>query len=355
MSIEELSSTSSAGGEDRILEVRDVSVHFSMSRGQSIVLDEVDLDVEREEILGVVGESGSGKSMFADALLDSVRNPGQTFGEIVYYPDDDEPVDILSLTESELKNVRWEELGMVFQGALESFNPTMKIGDHFVETIHAHNMDRDERMEHAHQLLKDLYLTPERVLEAYPHELSGGMKQRALIALALLLEPEVLVMDEPTSALDTLMQRTIIALLSDLQESYDLTIIFITHDMSVVSGLADRIAVMYAFEIIETGPTEDVILDASHPYTRALMSSIPSLDTPTDQIQPIEGSSPDPINTPPGCSYHPRCPLADDRCEEEDPTLVEVGEEHHAACFYWDDAAEAVPYTIESEPRGLDE
>lgn len=349
MAVGEATTAASSTSEDVILEVRDLTVRFGMDRGQAVVVDDVSIDIHRHEVLGVVGESGSGKSMFADSMLDSVRDPGQTFGQIIYHPEDGDPFDILSLSQGELKNFRWHEIGMVFQGALESFNPTMKVGDHFVETIHAHSMNERERMNHARELLAELHLDPDRVLEAYPHELSGGMKQRALISLALLLEPEVLVMDEPTSALDLLMQRAIISMLRGLQERYDLTIVFITHDMPVLAGIADRVGVMYAFEIIEVGDTEDIILDGSHPYTRALMRAVPSLDMPIDDLQVIQGSGPDPVNVPSGCTYNPRCPLADDRCEIEDPDLVYIDDDHQVACFYHDQAAEAVPYEIQED------
>ena len=331
-----------------ILEVRNASVHFDMNRGRAHVLDDVSLDIYREEILGVVGESGCGKSMFAAALMDAVRDPGQLSGEIIYHPQEGEPFDILSLSQGELKEFRWSEISMVFQGAMNSFNPTMKVGDHFVETIRAHSEPREERMDHARRLLDDLYLDPDRIFESYPHELSGGMKQRALIALSLLLEPDILVMDEPTAALDLLMQRSIINMLTQLKKEYNLTIVFITHDMPLVAGLVDRLAVMYAFEIVELGPYT-LISDASHPYTRGLLRSVPSLDANIDEMAIVEGSSPDPVNIPSGCSYHPRCPLADDRCQIEDPELVEIEEGHQAACFYWDQASDAVPYTLEAE------
>ena len=340
------------GDEDVIIEVSNLSVNFDMERGQSRVLDDVSMEIQRGELLGVVGESGSGKSMFASALLNAVVEPGVTDGEITYYPHDGEPVNILELTSSELREVRWTDISMVFQGAMSSFNPTMKVKDHFEETIHAHSESYSERMEHARQLLTDLHLDPDRVLNSFPHELSGGMKQRALIALSLLLEPEVLVMDEPTAALDLLMQRSILSLLENLQEKYDLTIVFITHDLPLVPTLADRLAVMYAFKFVEVGPSEEIVRDATHPYTRALLRSVPSIDTPLNEMQPIEGSAPDPVNVPKGCSYHPRCPLADEQCRSEDPSyeFVERHEEstHKTRCFHWSDAADAVPYTLET-------
>ncbi len=244
---------------DPIFELRDVSVTFDMDRGESRVLDQVDLDIRRGEILGVVGESGSGKSMFASALLDAVVDPGVTLGEITYHPTPDRDVDLLNLEEDELKRLRWEEISMVFQGAMSSFNPTMSIRDHFEETIEVHERNMDAGMARARDLLADLYLDADRVLDSYPHELSGGMQQRALIALALVLEPEVLVMDEPTAALDLLMQQSIIGLIDDLAAEYDLTIVFITHDLPLVANLADRLAVMYAFDFIELGPADEVL------------------------------------------------------------------------------------------------
>lgn len=343
-------------GSNVILELRNVEVTFDMDRGTSRVLDGVDMEIYRNEIVGVIGESGSGKSMFASALLHAVVEPGQTSGEIIYHPADGDPVDVLSLTESELETFRWEEIAMVFQGAMSSFNPTMKIAEHFEETIKAHNADHDERMAHARRVLDDLYLDADRVLDSFPHELSGGMQQRVLIALSLVLEPDVLVMDEPTAALDLLMQRSIIRLLANLQERYDLTIVFITHDLPLVAGLADRLAVMYAFEFVEFGPSEEILRHASHPYTRALLKSVPSVDAPLEELHAIEGESPDPVNVPTGCSYAPRCPLADERCTREDPgyrTVDDIEGTHRAACFHWEEAEDAISYSLHQEDELL--
>lgn len=336
----------SGSGEDIVLQLQDVTASFDMERGQSRVLDDVDITIYREEILGIVGESGSGKSMFAAALLDAVVKPGQTTGTITYYPRDGDPIDILRLGTEELKSIRWEDVSMVFQGAMSSFNPTMKIKGHFEETIRAHNASYNDRMDHAYQLLSDLYLDPERVFDSYPHELSGGMKQRALIALSLLLEPEVLVMDEPTAALDLLMQRSILSLLSDLQENYNLTVIFITHDLPLVAGLADRLGVMYAFDFVEFGQSEDVVRNAAHPYTRALLRTVPSVDASLSEMRPIEGESPDPVNVPTGCSYHPRCPLADKTCVDSEPPFHDVDTGHKATCYHWEAAREEIPYSL---------
>lgn len=336
---------------DPILELRDAEVVFEMDRGVSRVLDNVNLTVARGEILGIVGESGSGKSMLASAMLDAVVDPGVLSGSVTYYPEDGDAVEVLSLRDEQLRRIRWETISMVFQGAMSSFNPTMSIQEHFRETLGAHNYDVEEGMERAHQLLGDLYLEPERVLESYAHELSGGMRQRALIALSLVLEPDVLVLDEPTAALDLLMQRSILSLLESLKEKYNLTMVFITHDLPLVAELSDRMAVMYAFELVEQAPTEEILRNAAHPYTRSLLNATPNLDAPLSEMRPIEGSAPDPVNVPEGCSYHPRCPLADYQCSAEDPTYHDVTEDHVVACFHWDRAAQAIPSTI-GQKRG---
>ncbi len=331
-------------GGDVVLSLRDASVSFEMDRGAARVLNGVDLDVRRQEILGVVGESGSGKSMLASAMLDAVEEPGELTGDVTYYPEDGDAVDVLGLSPGELKRLRWEEISMVFQGALSSFNPTMSIRGHFEETLKAHNESVSEGMDRASELLSDLYLDPDRVLDSYPHELSGGMSQRALIALSLVLEPTVLVMDEPTAALDLLMQRSILALLSELQAKYELTVVFITHDLPLVAGLADRLAVVYAFRLAEVGPAAEIVRDAAHPYTRALLKAVPNLDAPLSSMQSIAGAAPDPVNIPVGCSYASRCPMADDDCLSTDPPLYDAGDAHEVACHYWDDADEAVPF-----------
>lgn len=332
--------------EQPILEIQNASVSFDMDRGESRVLDDATLTIHEEEIVGIVGESGSGKSMFASALLNAVPQPGVLDGEIVYHRQNSDAVDLLGLSSQKLRELRWEEISMVFQGAQSSFNPTITVRDHFEETLKAHGYERESGMAHARQLLSDLYMDPDRVLDSYPHELSGGMQQRALIALSLVLEPSVLVMDEPTAALDLLMQRSILSLLEDVQEKYDLTIVFITHDLPLVTGLADRLAVMYAFEFVEIGAAEDVFSDSIHPYTRALLNAIPNLDTPRSEMQPIEGSAPDPVNVPQGCSYHPRCPMADERCTADDPSFFDIGDGHQSACFHWDRASEVIPLSM---------
>jgi oligopeptide/dipeptide ABC transporter ATP-binding protein len=206
-------------------------------------------------------------------------------------------------------------------------------------------------MERARELLADLYLDPDRVLDSYSHELSGGMSQRALIALSLVLEPKVLLMDEPTAALDLLMQRSILSLLDDIKQKYDLTILFITHDLPLVAGLSDRLAILYAFELAEVGPAEQIVGDSRHPYTRALLKAVPNLDAPLDTMTPIEGTAPNPAHVPDGCHYAPRCPLATEECRQQDPPWMDVGTDHESACFHHEEADDAVPLELEVSDR----
>ncbi|WP_126664560.1 ABC transporter ATP-binding protein [Haloterrigena salifodinae] len=345
MALDQTSDEQTYSTDDPVVEVRDAAVTYD--DGTSYVLDHVSIDLDRGEILGVVGESGSGKSMLASSLLDAVPSPGRLTGEITYRPDGEEPVDVLELEKDELRSLRWEQISMVFQGAMNSFNPTMPIRTHFEETLKSHDADVREGIERAEELLEDLHLEPGRILDSYPHELSGGMQQRALIALSLVLEPDVLVMDEPTAALDLLMQRSILMLLSDLQEKYDLTMMFITHDLPLVAALADRMAIMYAFRLVEIGETRDIVENAAHPYTRALLNSTPNLDAPLSEMRPIGGQSPAPINMPSGCAYHPRCPLASEECRTDVPEYHDVGPDHGSACYHWRESYDEVPLVYE--------
>ncbi|WP_435180541.1 ABC transporter ATP-binding protein [Halorussus sp. AFM4] len=342
--------------EDPILEIRDTNVTYS--EGETYVLEDVNVDIDRHEVLGIVGESGSGKSMFASALLDAVPDPGKLTGSIRYNREDGSTVDVLELSDEELRQFRWEEVSMVFQGAMSSFNPTMKVGAHFKETLKAHDKDVSEGLEFARELLESLYLEPERVLDSYPHELSGGMQQRALIALSMVLDPEVLVMDEPTAALDLLMQRSILQLLDDLQTEYDLTIIFITHDLPLVASLADRMAIIYAFQFAEIGPRDEIIGDSAHPYTRKLLNATPNLDAPLTEMQPIEGEGPAPVNLPSGCRFHPRCPLATEECRTDDPPFAAIdgdGGTHRTACHHWQEAREEIPLNFGETAEEFDD
>lgn len=337
-------------GGDVALEIRDAQVAFETGRGLARILESVDVTVERGEVLGVAGESGSGKSTFASAILNSVADPGVLMGDVIYHPPDGDPVDIADLEPHELRRVQWEEIAMVSQESMNAFNPTLTIRKHFLETLDAHGADQAEGLEKARELLASLDLEPERILDAHQHELSGGEKQRAMLALSLVLDPEVLLLDEPTVGLDVIARKELLTHLGRLKEEFDLTMIFVSHDLSILSAFADRIAVMYAFQFVEIGTFEEVLLSSQHPYTRLLINMALDSSVSAGDLQTIEGETPDPTNVPTGCSFHPRCPLADDRCQVDEPELrSEQGSDHRAACYYPDLAQEEIPVNLEED------
>ena len=315
-----------------IIDVRNlVTVYYSL-RGLVRAVDNVSFSVLRGEVLGVVGESGSGKSTLSMSILRVLPlNARIVSGSIMF-----DGVDLVKLPEQEMKKIRWHRISLVPQAALNALNPTMKIKEHFIETAKYHGVrDKGAVVEKASELLELLRLEPRRVLESYPHELSGGMKQRVLIALALLLDPEVLILDEPTTALDVLTQRAILDLLKDLRKKIDITMIFITHDIAVIADLADRVAVMYAGKLVEIGDVFTVFKNPYHPYTRALIKSIPSIIGSVDEMRPIPGSPPDLVNPPPGCRFHPRCSEKLPVCSEKEPPVVEVKPGHMVSCWLY--------------------
>jgi len=346
--------TTESADTDPVLEIRDARVTYDKSRGRARVVDDVSFDIRRGETFAIVGESGSGKSTLGSVMMDAVEDPGVVTGEVRYYPEEGaEPINLLELNRRETRRVRWEEIALVSQAATNSFNPTIKIRQHFTDTFDAHDVDRDEGMERARGVLRDLNLEPERILDAHQHELSGGEKQRAMLALSLVFDPEVIILDEPTAGLDLLVQRNILSLLYNIKDDYDLTLVFISHDIPIVSGFADRMAVMYAFEFVESGSARDVLLSPEHPYTRLMAQADLSIDTSADEVAVIDGEPPDPINVPSGCPFHPRCPIADDRCEVEEPELrPEEGSDHQVACFYPDLATDRIPLTLSDSQEG---
>ncbi len=315
-----------------ILEVRDLRVVYRSSRGYVRAVDDVSMQVMDGEILGIVGESGSGKSTLALSILRILPPNAKIVGGSILY----RGRDLVSMNENELKGYRWRKISMVPQAALNALNPTMKIADHFIETAQAHGVrDRKWVLERASELLKMLRLEPERVLRSYPHELSGGMKQRVLIAMAMLLEPELIILDEPTTALDVLTQRFILDLLKDLHRKTRKTMVFITHDIAIIADMADRVAVMYAGKVVEIGDVYTVFKDPKHPYTMALIKSIPSLVGSVEDMKPIPGFPPDLINPPPGCRFHPRCSYAMDICRKKEPPMIELKPGHVVWCWLY--------------------
>ena len=319
-----------------ILSFKDVCVDFPLSRGILHAVDHVTLDVYRGEILGVVGESGSGKSTLASTALNIVSVPGRiSQGEILFEGDD-----IRKYTPNQARQFNWRNVSMIFQAAQNSMNPILRVRDIFIETVKAHDSSMSEAaiIEKASKLLTHVRLTPDQVLMAYPHQLSGGMKQRTIIALSLILDPKVLVLDEPTTALDVITQAYIMNILQQIHKELDITMIFNTHDVAIIGKVADRIAVMYGGQLVELGTYQDIFAASYHPYTRGLIIAAPSLVDDVKLRRAIPGSPPDLINLKPGCRFAPRCGVAlNGHCpkSDQDTEFVEATPGHFTRCHMW--------------------
>ena len=324
--------------QDPPLSLRDVHIVYQTCKGPVQAVRGVNLDLRSGESLALIGESGSGKTTLGLGIVRLlVKTADVTQGEVIYRSDGKE-VNVLDLDKTDLREFRWQECAMVFQAALNAFNPVLRIWDQMRDTAKAHGWsNRKEVRKRSLELLQFVQLDAERVIDAYPHELSGGMRQRVLIALSLLLDPQVLILDEPTTALDILTQRTIIELLRELKENQHFTMIFISHDLAIAAELADRIATMYAGKVIELGSADDIFYRPRHPYTLGLIRAVPKVTGGFEDLASIPGSPPDLIDLPTGCKFHPRCPLASDRCRQDEPDLITVGPDHEAACWHWED------------------
>jgi peptide/nickel transport system ATP-binding protein len=323
--------------QDVVLAVRDLSVEYRTGRGAVQAVRGVSFDLRRGESLALIGESGSGKTTLALALIRLLTGSARvTGGQLLYRQRDGRIVDVLTLGTEALRRFRWQECAMVFQSALNAFNPVLKVWDHVRDTYQAHTgARRADVRQRAGELMRLVQLDPERVLDAYPHQLSGGMRQRVLIALGLLLDPQVLILDEPTTALDILTQRAIIDVLRRLKAELSFSTIFISHDLSIAAELADRIGTMYAGRIVEIGSVEDAFYHPRHPYTLGLLKAVPTLAGDVTGLVSIPGSPPDLIDLPAGCKFHPRCPYAIAACQDADPPVFDVGPDHGAACIRW--------------------
>ncbi len=312
---------------ETVLDVRDLRVEFPTRTGVLTALDGVSLSIERGEILGVVGESGAGKSMTGLAILGLLEPPGRIAGGEIRLSGDR----IDTLSEREMEDVRGGRIGAIFQDPLTSLNPLFRVGDQLVETIRLHtDLTKDEARARALDLLREVGIpAPEHRINAYPHQFSGGMRQRVVIALALCAEPDLIVADEPTTALDVSIQAQITALLRQLCRDRGTAVMLVTHDMGVIAETADRVAVMYAGRIAEMGSVDDVVRRPRHPYTEGLMGSIPSMHGDVAELQMIPGSMPRLDAIPQGCAFNPRCAHAGARCRSEAPRIADAG----AACW----------------------
>jgi peptide/nickel transport system ATP-binding protein len=320
---------------DLVLDVRDLSVDYGIGDNAVHAAAGVDLALHRGEVLGLAGESGSGKSTLAYAVTRLLRPPGViTGGEAWFHSATDGEVDLLAADAEQLRRLRWSEIAVVFQSAMHALNPVYTIGRQLTDVfeVHRRELGRSARRAKAVELLKMVGITADR-LGSYPHELSGGMRQRVMIAMALALEPRVVIMDEPTTALDVVTQREILAELIALRDRLGFAVLFITHDLSLLIELADTIAVMYAGRLVERAPAASLFRAPRHPYTQGLVNSFPSLHGEWRRMTGIPGSPPDLRRVPAGCPFHPRCPHAFDRCHTDEPLLLELGPGRAAACW----------------------
>ncbi len=307
-----------------------LTVEYWTNKGKTRAVDNVSFQLGKSEVLGVVGESGSGKSTLGLSLIGLVPYPGRIIKGNVSL----NGKDILKLKKEELRNLRGKGVCYVFQDPMTSLNPVKKIGDHFAEMITTHEpkVTKKEALERAAKLLKDVGIQADRIND-YPHQLSGGMRQRVMIALAITLNPSIVVADEPTTALDVIVQAKILDLLKKLRDSYGMALLLITHDLSIVMERSDRILVMYAGQVVEYAKSRTLYEQPQHPYTKGLLRSIPNIELADQKLEAIAGSPPDLLDMPGGCRFWPRCTFAFDRCKKEEPTLVNLGDQHIVRCF----------------------
>ena len=321
--------------QDTVLKVDNLSIVYRSKRGDIKAANDVSFELKKGKAMALIGESGSGKTTISLALIRKLPNNALVTKGRILYQRDEQVQDVLKISSRELREFRWKECAMVFQGAQNAFNPVLKVRKQFEDTARSHGWkDKAAVRERALELLKLVRLDPERVYEAYPHELSGGMKQRTLLALGVLLNPQIVILDEPTTALDILTQRAIIDVLNDMQRQLHFSIIFISHNLSLAAEMADVVATVYAGEIVEIGGVNDMFYHSLHPYSYGLLTSVPTLDHAQDLLQSIPGSPPNLISPPSGCKFHPRCSLATDICKQKNPSLVQDVGNHLAACWH---------------------
>ena len=316
---------------DKLLEVRGLKTHFATDRGLFKAVDGISFDVPRGRTVGLVGESGCGKSVTSLSVMGLVAPPGKVGAEAVAF----EGRDVLGLSPDERRKLRGGKMSMIFQEPMTSLNPVHTIGQQIVEAILAHTDISPQAAKARAVEMLELVRIPsagERV-DDYPHSLSGGMRQRVMIAMALSCEPSLLIADEPTTALDVTIQAQILDLLQDLQKRLGMAILIITHDLGVIAEVADDVLVMYAGQIVESASVHSLFADPQHPYTIGLLGSIPRLDVERARLATIEGTVPSPNSQPKGCRFAPRCPFADRRCHDEPPPLRDLGTDHRVACW----------------------
>lgn len=321
-----------------LIDLKDLKTYFYTEDGVVQAVDGVTFSIDRQQTLGVVGESGSGKSVTALSVMGLVpMPPGKIVeGEVLFHRNGD-TLDLTDLNPKgkEMRSIRGNEIAMIFQEPMTSLNPVFTIGNQIMEAITLHqNVNKKKARSIAINMLEEVGIPlPEQRVDEYPHQLSGGMRQRAMIAMALSCNPTMLIADEPTTALDVTIQAQILELMSDLQDEFDTSIMFITHDLGVIAEITSFVVVMYLGKIVESGEVHEIYHNPTMPYTQGLMESIPSLDVDKGRLKPIKGVVPDPYEVPEGCPFNNRCPHVMDICKEKDPPLVEVSKGHKSACW----------------------
>jgi oligopeptide/dipeptide ABC transporter ATP-binding protein len=320
--------------DNPLLDVRSLSTYFFTEEGVVRAVEQVSFEIRAGEILSLVGESGCGKSVTGLSILKLISTPPGRIvnGEILF-----DGRNLLQLEEKEMERVRGNDISMIFQEPMTSLNPVFTIGNQIMEAITLHQgVGGTEARRRTVEMLDRVQIpSPETRIDAYPHQLSGGMRQRAMIAMALSCRPKLLIADEPTTALDVTIQAQVLRLLKEIQREMGMAVMLITHDLGVVSEIADRVAVMYAGRIFEYGPIEAIFSEMRNPYTRGLMNSIPSLMERKKRLDAIPGQVPDPMDLPTGCKFHPRCYLMIEDCKKEEPPLFQVNGDHFSRCIRW--------------------
>ncbi len=316
-----------------LLEVKELRTHYLTPFGAVKAVDDISFKMKKGVALGLAGESGCGKTTVALSIMRILPYPGKILGGEVLF----KGIDILKMQEEELRNVRWKGISTVFQGAMASLNPLFKVGRQIADPIMIHeNVKKKEAYSRANELLELVGIDASRA-DNYPWELSGGMRQRVMIAMGLACNPEVIIADEPTTALDVIVAHQVMELIKELREKLDLSMILITHDISVIAQTCGELAIMYAGKIVEISTVSTIYESPLHPYTEALISAFPNIKEEKRQLKSIAGNPPDLINPPSGCNFNPRCTYAQDICRSEEPTLDQIGDNHSVACHFWDE------------------
>ena len=319
-----------------VLEVRDLKVSFPMLYGEVMAVNGISYTVRRGEVMGIVGESGSGKSVEAYSIMGLLKAPGRVNGGSALL----EGQDLLKMSQKKMRDVRGREIGMIFQNPMSCLDPVFTIGRQMTETLLCHEKDMTSAraVEQSHEMLRSVGINdPKRLMNRYPFELSGGMRQRVMIAIALLCKPKLLIADEPTTALDVTIQAQIVQLLKTIQKQTGMSMVYITHNLGIIAELCDMVSVMYGGRILEYGTVHEIFYEPAHPYTKALLKSIPRIDADASEpLASIEGSPVNPAALPGGCAFHPRCAHCEDVCRNEAPPSTQLSPEHRACCWLLD-------------------